>query len=134
MNILLAKVGKSAINESNEDNDIPAGSIIGIAKDGHIIYGPQKRDKNQNTVELYNACEIDACNGLKYKVGETDYYKYVATTTHPYLVGCFGPTDNPTGSVQGQYCSSNPKVCGGLSGFATAFTSSLLALIALSLL
>lgn len=55
---------------------------IGIAKDGRIIYGPFKSDGT-----LWQPCDVDVCNGVR----DGNYYYYVATMFHPYLVGCFGP-------------------------------------------
>lgn len=55
---------------------------IGIARDGHIIWGPY--DDNGDT---WSACDVDVCNGLVVD-GE---YGYVATTFHPYLPICYGP-------------------------------------------
>jgi len=54
---------------------------VGIAIDGHIIWGPYKEDGN-----LYTGCETDMCNGL-YING---YYSYALTTWLPYNIGCFG--------------------------------------------
>jgi hypothetical protein len=59
------------------------GGIVGVAKDGHIIYGPY----NENG-ELWSCDDHDICNGRFFKDGS---YGYVSTTTHPYLVGCWGP-------------------------------------------
>jgi len=44
---------------------------IGIAKDGHIIYGPYNSDG-----ETWGDCEVDVCNGFYYN---TEYYGYAAT-------------------------------------------------------
>jgi hypothetical protein len=59
---------------------------IGIAKDGHIIWGPYNA-----TGSVWNTCDLDVCNGMFIN----GYYGYTATNTHPYLVGCFGPGNNP---------------------------------------
>lgn len=56
---------------------------IGIAKDGHVIYGPYKEDGT-----IWNHCDLDICNGIW--LGD-DIYAYAATTFHPYFVGCWGP-------------------------------------------
>ena len=81
--------------------------VVGVAKDGHVIYGAVKSGSisNQNA-ELYTACELDGCNGLITTETNTDgetekVYTYRATTFHPYLVGCFGPSDMPTGAILG---------------------------------
>ena len=36
----IGKVGGNALDSDNKDNDVAPGSIIGLAKDGHVIYGP----------------------------------------------------------------------------------------------
>ena len=53
---------------------------VGLAIDGHIIWGPYKDDGS-----LYNACETDLCNGLLVN----GYYSYALTTFLPYNIGCF---------------------------------------------
>ena len=58
--------------------------VVGISKDGHIMYGPLNVD---NT--LYTACELDACNGIYFG----NYYAYISTLFHPYYMGCFGPSN-----------------------------------------
>lgn len=55
---------------------------IGIAKDGHLIYGPYKNDGT-----LWQPNEVDACNGYVYQ----GQYIYVSTQFHPYTIGCWGP-------------------------------------------
>jgi hypothetical protein len=55
---------------------------LGIAKDGHIIWGPYDNDGN-----LFERCDVDVCNGLFLD----GYYSYVASTFAHYLPGCFGP-------------------------------------------
>ena len=58
------------------------GDIIGITRDGHMIYGPYNKDG-----ELWSCDEHDICNGT-FIDGN---YVYVSTTTFPYILGCFGP-------------------------------------------
>ena len=74
-------------------------TVIGIAKDGHLIYGPT----------LTKDGGFDACNGIIFDGGKGDgvlrSYGYVATTTFPYVVGCFGPANYPEFGVT---CTSNP--------------------------
>jgi len=65
--------------------------VVGIAKDGWVIYGPIKKGKNPSDVELYSACDVDICNGRKDVSDKGTIYSYKSTTFHPYLVGCFGP-------------------------------------------
>eukprot|EP00347_Sterkiella_histriomuscorum_P007900 403347132 len=73
---------------------------IGLAKDGHIIYGPFKNDGT-----LWQPCEVDICNGIV--IGGVSY-AYVSTMFYPYTVGCWGP-----GNIQkiGSSCSTQPKIC-----------------------
>jgi len=72
---------------------------LAILKDGHILYSPYKSDGT-----LYSYCDVDVCNG---KV-MGDIYGYVATTFHPYFVGCWGPGNNPNFT---QSCSTNGRAC-----------------------
>lgn len=74
-------------------------TVLGLAKDGHIIWGPYKDDET-----LWTDCEVDMCNG---KVVDGTY-GYVSSTFHPYLVGCWGPGTNSTLS---QSCSSKSRSC-----------------------
>jgi hypothetical protein len=74
---------------------------IGIAKDGHIIWGPYN-----SAGSLWGGCDVDICNGAW--VGGS--YGYVATQFHPYLPMCWGPGSNTTIS---QTCSTNAKTCDG---------------------
>ncbi len=76
---------------------------IGLAKDGHIIWGPY-----DSSGSLFDPCDLDYCNG-----GTIDgVYGYAATTYHPYLPSCFGPATS-RGSIQQEctmmapYCSSS---------------------------
>ena len=58
-------------------------TVIGIAKDGHVIYGPYTSSGSQVK------SGFDICNGMFYdSIGN---YGYFATTTYPYITGCFGP-------------------------------------------
>ena len=56
---------------------------IGLARDGHVIKGPY----NENG-ELWTCEDVDICNGTFLEDGS---YVYVATSTFPYTVGCWGP-------------------------------------------
>ena len=56
---------------------------IGLARDGHVIKGPYNADG-----ELWSCAEHDICNGVFLEDGS---YAYVATSTFPYIVGCWGP-------------------------------------------
>ena len=70
-----------AINAAFTDTST-YGEIIGVTKDGHLIYGPY----NSNG-ELWSCDEHDICNGT-FIDGN---YVYVSTTTFPYILGCYGP-------------------------------------------
>jgi len=72
-------------------------TMIGMAKDGNQIIGPY--DVNGN---LYDCRSLDICNG--YKDPNSLNYTYVALTTFPYLVGCYGPGASVTFNSQ---CSTN---------------------------
>ena len=67
------------------------GGVFGIAKDGHVIYGPYNKDD-----ELWSCEDVDLCNGF-WTLG--DNYGYASTSFYPYTVGCWGPApwnDMPT--------------------------------------
>ncbi|CDW90817.1 UNKNOWN [Stylonychia lemnae] len=73
---------------------------IGFAKDGRVIYGPYRQDGN-----LWQPCDVDVCNGRMFG----DFYGYVATMFHPYMVGCWGPGNSPNKLTAG--CTANPRLC-----------------------
>jgi len=81
-----------------DDNDL---FPIGIAKDGHLIWGPYDSSSNQ-----WLGCDVDVCNGRT--VG--GHYGYVATEFFPYIIGCYGPGSYTEDEPQ---CTENPRVCGG---------------------
>ena len=63
-------------------------TVIGIAKDGHVIFGPYL----SNGVEVTSG--LDICNGMFFdSIGN---YAYFATRTYPYITGCFGPGNYPS--------------------------------------
>jgi hypothetical protein len=64
-------------------NTTPYGGVFGIARDGHVIYGPYNK-----AGELWACGDLDICNGFFLDDGS---YGYAATTTFPYAVGCWGP-------------------------------------------
>eukprot|EP00347_Sterkiella_histriomuscorum_P013676 403363796 len=79
---------------------------IGIAKDGHVIYGPY--NSNQ---QLWQPCDVDVCNG---RIFTTDYYGYVATMFHPYIISCWGPGNkiiNEEDKIIAAQCSGKARVC-----------------------
>lgn len=59
------------------------GGVYGIAKDGHVIYGPYNR-----WGEIWECEDLDYCNG--FFLPDTSY-GYASTTFFPYTVGCWGP-------------------------------------------
>lgn len=77
------------------------GGTWGLAKDGHVIYGPYNADG-----ELWTCDDIDVCNGFTLADGS---YGYASTTTFPYAVGCWGPGPAYTVGVSTS-CSTN--ACG----------------------
>ena len=72
-------------------------TVIGIAKDGHVIYGPYTSSGTQVT------SGFDICNGMFYDtIGN---YGYFVTQTYPYITGCFGPGNYPSFKPN---CTTNP--------------------------
>ena len=63
--------------------DKVAMEVIAIAKDGHVVYGPWDQNGNQ-----WDCNSRDVCNGRFFTDGS---YGYVATTSFPYVIGCWGP-------------------------------------------
>lgn len=55
--------------------------FIGIALDGHPIYGPKASDKTH----LLNSTDLDLCHG-RYVNGN---YRYHITVDFPYVIGCY---------------------------------------------
>lgn len=72
---------------------------IGIAKDGHILWGPYNEDGS-----TWADCDVDLCNGRKIN----GYYGYMSTTFHPYFWGCWGPGNY---NIYSQECSTNARSC-----------------------
>lgn len=58
--------------------------VVGIAKDGHLLYGPYGNDG-----QLIDCKELDICNGKQVNGS----YGYVFTNTYPYSIGCWGPAN-----------------------------------------
>ena len=81
------------------------GGDVGLARDGHVIKGPY--DENG---ELWDCNDHDICNGTFISDGS---YVYVATSTFPYIVGCWGPSET---QLHAATCSSNS--CGAVAGLA----------------
>jgi hypothetical protein len=66
-----------------DDDRTNHGGVVGIARDGHVIYGPWN-----GNLDLWDCEDHDVCNGFWLWDGS---YGYAATTHFPYVVGCFGP-------------------------------------------
>mmetsp|Transcript_40523 Transcript_40523/g.39044 ORF Transcript_40523/g.39044 Transcript_40523/m.39044 type:complete len:118 (-) Transcript_40523:40-393(-) len=99
---------------------------VGIAKDGYIIWGPYNNQGSE-----WSSCDVDICNGLY--VDDTNY-GYVSTSFHPYFLGCWGPGNNATVSVEcstnGRYCASSSSG-GSFSFFGVQMSASLLGILGL---
>ncbi|CAF1103249.1 unnamed protein product [Adineta steineri] len=87
-------------------------TTIGIAKDGHAIYGPYL------STNIRVTSGFDVCNGMFYDT--TGNYAYFATSTFPYLVGCFGPGNYPS---VGPTCTMNGVSSYTMSSYAMLFIS-----------
>lgn len=68
---------------STQKNSNNYGGIFGIARDGHVIYGPYNEKG-----EVWSCDDHDVCNGFFLPDGS---YGYASTTFFPYTVGCWGP-------------------------------------------
>ncbi|CAF3715558.1 unnamed protein product [Rotaria sp. Silwood1] len=88
-------------------------TLIGIAKDGHLIYGPYLLSGVQVTTGF------DICNGMFYD--SFGNYAYFATETYPYVTGCFGPGNYPSFTPN---CTTNAPSGYIKSSFAASFSSS----------
>ena len=79
-------------------------TIIGISKDGHVMYGPY-----DESGELWQPHAVDACNGAWSSSPDSSDYFYVGTRWHPYLVGYQGPANFPQQQEDAIYaqCSLN---------------------------
>jgi hypothetical protein len=86
-------------------------TVIGIAKDGHVIYGPYLSNGKLIT------SGVDICNGMFYD--SAGNYAYFATTKYPYITGCFGPGNYPS---FGPNCTSNGFSSYSKSSFATVLS------------
>eukprot|EP00743_Colponemidia_sp_Colp-15_P001826 GILK01001991.1.p1 GENE.GILK01001991.1~~GILK01001991.1.p1 ORF type:complete len:396 (+),score=20.40 GILK01001991.1:34-1221(+) len=63
-------------------------TVLGLAKDGHVLFGPYLADGTQVTTGL------DVCNGRFYDSNQN--YAYFATDKFPYTSGCWGPGTYPS--------------------------------------
>ena len=84
---------------------------MGLAKDGHAIYGPYNADN-----ELWDCDDHDICNG-RYFSEMDGSYAYVMTQQHPYIIGCWGPAP-----IQYQYQECSQNTCGSLDGIIWSLT------------
>lgn len=95
------------------------GGYVGLARDGHVILGPY----NQSG-ETWSCDEHDVCNGVWLDDGS---YAYVATTTFPYIVGCWGPgATTYTGvapSCSTNSCSTSDRAMDGLTILVGTFAA-----------
>ena len=71
---------------------------MGIARDGHVIYGPKNLLADEWTCSNH-----DVCHGQFF--GD-NHYAYVANDSFPYVVGCWGP-----GAPQTHYPSCSHFAC-----------------------
>ena len=103
-----------AIDNGYADSNIYGtnANIVGVAKDGHMIWGPY--DENG---ELWDCDDHDICNGA-FIDGN---YVYLSTTTFPYVLGCFGP--GPTQTNQADCTSGGCGSSGSSTDAATMMTS-----------
>jgi hypothetical protein len=96
------------------------GGVYGIARDGHVIYGPYNAEG-----EIWNCDDHDACNGFFLDDGS---YGYASTVTFPYIVGCWGP-----GPIQTTAASCSSTGCSATEGLKL-LTAAAASVVALSLI
>jgi hypothetical protein len=87
-------------------------TVIGLAKDGHVIYGPYYLNGQLTTTG------IDICNGMFYDI--LGNYAYFATTKYPYITGCFGPGNYPS---FGPNCTTNGQSSYKMSTYASILSA-----------
>lgn len=85
------------------------GGIVGLAKDGHIIYGPYNKHN-----EFWECDDLDVCNGHWTEDGD---YAYGMTSFFPYTIGCWGPAPRP--ALIAAKCSYTACTGGAISGLAS---------------
>lgn len=113
----------SSMYEGWTTSDGTYGGFYGLAKDGHVIYGPFNADG-----DLWACEDVDMCNGFFLSSGD---YAYASTTFFPYIVGCWGPASSdhtylPTCTTNG--CSEDFSISG------VNFSAILLLLTAINML
>lgn len=94
-------------------------TVIGIARDGRVVYGPYDDDGAL-------ASNLDVCNGKQIEVNGDQNYVYFGRDVFPYFVGCFGPgnypdyvpecTSNPPDGYEGKVMFPNTRLQEGMSG------------------
>jgi YHYH protein len=92
-------------------SDYQQETLVGIAKDGHMILGPYDYTGSQ-----FDCTEFDQCGGVYSNDGS---YVYIFNNVYPYINNCFGPAED---LVYEASCSSN--VCSSYdssSVFVSAF-------------
>ena len=134
--------------------------VVGIATDGHPLYGPYLSDGSQPTC-------LDACNGMFLYVSSLslscssvlvflsvsslfsllsltharnnrngfENYAYFVTNTFPYHIGCVGPSNYPAFAVAST-CTTNPTTsyntsCPALPAAASAASTATVSWVAL---
>jgi len=87
-------------------------TVIGVAKDGHVIYGPYLSANTRVTsgFDVFNVMFYDSI----------DNYAYFTTSTYPYLAGWFGPGNYPS---VGPYCTASGVSSYSRSTYAASFLS-----------
>lgn len=86
------------------------GGIVGLAKDGHIIYGPYNKH-----AELWNCDDLDVCNGHWLEDGS---YGYGMTGFFPYTIGCWGPAPKP--ALEAVSCSDTACTGNAMPGIVSS--------------
>lgn len=81
-----------------KDNGFNSKQPIGMAKDGHVIYGPFYTSKKRWCLEP------DICNGYTSSDGA---YQYITTSYAPFGPSCWGPG---SGTTKSQTCSAKPRI------------------------
>lgn len=97
---------------STRDGDY--GGVYGLARDGHVIFGPYNSDG-----EVWTCDDVDMCNGFFLDDGS---YGYASTTFFPYMVGCWGPA-YASHSTMPSCTSSGCGIKGSTSGAGISTTS-----------
>lgn len=108
----------TAINTWNNTADF--GGVVGLARDGHVIFGPYNEQG-----EIWACDEHDICNGVWFA---NDMYGYVVTPTFPYVLGCYGPGEIQYDAVEASCSTNSCYACQGLTA-ATATLAVLYLLI-----